>query len=234
MKKFEPVYNFYQLTPAIFLLEIDGNNDLAHTFLRAQEFYESGNDNFREKNFSLEDYKKWYCSQSATGEFSYGEDWRGFNIPSQVIDRCYEMNSERTKEDLFFLSICEKAKKIALESHYDNYYILGVRKGDIKTLNHEIAHGLFSTNIEYKEMMTEAVKRVEIKTIQPLFDSLKEMGYGENVFIDEAQAYLSTGLKDAQKSKALNKLTPLFKKNFQKFMSGWVLPTPLERNIIES
>ena len=232
MKNFNPTYNFYQLTPAIFLLEVDGNNDLAHTFLRAQEFYESGNDKFRGQKFSLEEYKSWYCSQSDSGNFSYGEDWRGFNIPSHVIEDCYKVNSERTKEDMFFLSICEKAKGLAQKNGYDNYYLLGVRKGDINTLNHEIAHGLFSTNIEYQEMMTQAVKRVETETIQPLFDSLKEMGYGENVFIDEAQAYLSTGLKDSQKSKDLNKLVPSFKKNFQKFMKDWSLPNPLEKNII--
>ena len=75
---FTPAYNFYELKPAIYLVEIDGNCDLAYTFLRVQEFYESGNDNIRGHAFTWEEYKAWYCSQSKKGTFSYGDDWRGF------------------------------------------------------------------------------------------------------------------------------------------------------------
>ncbi|NCQ51844.1 hypothetical protein GW796_08120 [archaeon] len=49
LKFFKPKYDFYQLTPAIFMLEVDGNTNLANSFLRVQEFYESVNENFRGK-----------------------------------------------------------------------------------------------------------------------------------------------------------------------------------------
>ena len=231
MNKFNPVFNFYQLMPAIFLVEVDGNEDLAHSFLRVQEFYESVNDDIRGKEFTLQQYKDWYCTQSKDGSFSYGQDWKGFNVPSTVIEQCYEMNKERTPEDMFFLSIVEMAKKLAKENGYENYYLLGVRKGDTKTLSHEIAHGLFTTNSKYKEQMTKAICEIPENVINTLFIDLENIGYGKNVYVDEAQAYLSTGLRDSQKTDSLEKLTEKFNGIFKSFVHDWVLPNPMINGI---
>lgn len=228
----EPKFNFYQLKPAIFLLEVDGNNDLAYSFLRVQEFYESVNDSIRGKSFTIDEYKSWYSSQSKDGTFSYGEDWRGFNVPSSVIKECYEVNKERTSEDVFFLSICQRAKQLAKNEGYDSYYLLGVRKNDTKTLNHEIAHGLFSTNKDYKDIMSSEVEKIPHEIINPMFIDLEKIGYGKNVHIDEAQAYLATGLRDSQKTVELEKLTLNFTNIFKKFLGDWKLPTPLVKGIL--
>lgn len=231
MTQFSPTFNFYQIKPAIFLLEIDGNNDLAYTFLRVQEFYESVNDDIRGQNFTFEQYKSWYSSQSKDGTFSYGNDWKGFNVPSQVIEQCYAINHEHNVYDEFFLNICQKASHLAAQAGCDNYYILGVRKGDTTTLEHEIAHGLFTTNSEYRQIMTESVQQIPHDIINPLFINLSNMGYGPNVYIDEAQAYLSTGLKDSQKSEPLIEFSYKFSSIFKKFLHNWSLPAPLIKNI---
>ena len=131
-------------------------------------------------------------------------------------------------------SICKKAQELALNAGSNSYYLLGVRKGDIQTLNHEIAHGLFYTNQDYQQLMTNSVNSIDKDLIQPLFDNLIEMGYGENVLVDEAQAYLGTGLRDSQKKMKVKKLAPIFRKNFNKFMKNWKMPTPLEKNILIS
>lgn len=229
---FNPKYNFYQLTPAIFLVEIDGNNDLAYSFLRVQEFYESVNDNIRNSQFTISEYKEWYCTQSKDKTFSYGEDWRGFNVPSAVIKECYQVNPERTEHDMFFMDICAKAEKLAKQNGYENYYLLGVRKGDTKTLDHEIAHGLFTTNKEYKLKMTQAIEHIEPQVIEPLFKDLTAIGYGPNVHIDEAQAYLSTGLRKSQETKELISLTEKFSKIFKEFLGDWKKPEPMIKGII--
>lgn len=226
--KFSPNYNFYQLLPGIFLLKVDGNADLAHSFLRVQEFYESVNDDIRGKAFTLNQYKDWYCTQSENKTFSYGEDWKGFNVPSSVIEECYTLNKERTLEDVFFLSICEKAKHLANEQGLNSYYLLGVRKGDTKVLQHEIAHGLFSTNAEYRKIMTNKIQEVDSSVMEWLYNDLKELGYGPNVYIDEAQAYLSTGLRKNQKNPDLMALAPSFAKIFDDFLKDWTLPKPIE------
>ena len=233
MTDFQPKYNFYQLTPAIFLLEVEGNCDLAYTFLRVQEFYESVNDNIRGQEFTIEQYKQWYCTQSKDKTFSYGEDWKGFNVPSYMIEKCYQLNKERTKEDMFFLSICDKAKSLAEKNGYENFYLLGVRKGDTNTLDHEIAHGLFTTNPEYKKIMTQSVFDIQPHVIEPLFKDLTAIGYGPNVHVDEAQAYLSTGLRKSQETKSLLELTEKFSKIFKEFLGDWVKPNPLIKGIID-
>ncbi len=229
---FQPKYNFYQLKPAIFLIEIDGNCDLAYSFLRVQEFYESVNDSIRGNAFTIEQYKSWYCSQRKNGDFSYGDDWKGFNVPSNIIKECYKVNSERTKEDKFFLSICEKAEMLSKQEGFDSYYLLGVRKGDTKTLDHEIAHGLFTTNSDYRKVMTEAVASIDSNVIEPMFKDLTAIGYGPNVHIDEAQAYLSTGLRKSQETEAIISLTTKFKDIFKAFLGDWVQPEPMIKGIL--
>ena len=86
-----------------------------------------------------------------------------FNVPSSAIEACYAMNTERTEFDTFFLSICEKAKALAKASGYDNYYVLGVRKGATDVLYHELAHGLFATHADYRQLMETAIASSECK-----------------------------------------------------------------------
>jgi hypothetical protein len=200
---FKPDYNFYQLMPGIFLLEVDGNCDLAMSFLRTQEFYESVNDEFRGQPFTLDSYKEWYKTQSKTGEFSYGEDWLGFNIPSHVIEKCYAVNNEILPTDSFFLEINAMCKKLTVEAGLDSYYLLGVRKDDTDTLDHEIAHGLFTTNPQYKSAMLRELSTIEPSLKAQLFQCLFDIGYAADVHEDEAQAFLSTGVS---KKMAMNML----------------------------
>lgn len=128
--------------------------------------------------------------------------------------------------------MCEKAKTLAHQNGYENYYLLGVRKGDTNTLDHEIAHGLFTTNQEYKKVMTQAVHDIESNVIEPLFTDLTAIGYGSNVHIDEAQAYLSTGLRKSQETKPLLELTGKFSQIFKKFLGDWVKPEPIIKGIM--
>lgn len=80
-----------KITDKINLLVFENQKELASTFVRFQEHYESPE--FAGKTFSLEEFKEWYIKNSEkgreTGEFTYYEDWSGFNIPSYVMRPFY-------------------------------------------------------------------------------------------------------------------------------------------------
>ena len=85
-----------------------------------------------------------------------------------------------------------------------------------ETFNHELAHGLFFADEEYKEKTTQMVGEISTRTRNFLFKKLKEVGYTEEVLIDEAQAYLSTGLYESFDTKGVRKYMPQFEKLFKK------------------
>lgn len=218
MNKFSPSHAFKEIKPGIFLVTMPGNNDLAYTFLRSQEFYESVSPDFQGKKFTWQEYVDWYSSQSKTGKFTYGEDWKGFNVPSNVINACYEINEERTEYDEFFLSLVEKAKNMAGISGLKDFYMIGVREGDEETLDHEIAHGMFTVNKDYNKEMVALVYALPLNVKKYLTDYLKDLGYAESVHVDEIQAYMSTGLRKDMDKEMLVPLMEQFEKVFKSYM----------------
>ena len=65
----------------IYLVLFKTQYQLAATFMRFQEYYDSPQ--FKGKIFSVEEYMDWYAN--VNGKFSYFEDWPAFNIPSQTL-----------------------------------------------------------------------------------------------------------------------------------------------------
>jgi hypothetical protein len=83
-------------------------------------------------------------------------------------------------------------------------------------MDHEIAHGLYYTNPEYKLKVDEIIKTIPTKTYNYLKKELVKMGYVDikSIIDDEIQAYLSTVPHSSWTSIILQKT---FKKNFLKF-----------------
>lgn len=172
------------------IVEVHFNDprDLAATFLRFQEHYESPE--FRGKVFTLEEYRRWYIAHSprgqVTGEFTYEEDWAGFNIPSEILEPFYKGKFDPLSErEQMFLKLFEERRRRL-------FYIIGV-SGDagIHTLKHEIAHGLFYTRPEYRKEVLSILSTISPATrrkIQELF--IRSGGYHPSVFDDETHAYL--------------------------------------------
>jgi len=139
------------------------------------------------------------------GNFTYATDWSGFNIPGHVVKEFYakywHVTSEKTlnhKERalLKMLAPLIKSKK--------KFYVIGTFKdkknkvGTTSIINHEIAHGLFYLNVEYKKQMTKLVS--EFKSKKKFGVDLLKKGYSKPVIEDEIQAYLSTSsLSDLKK-----------------------------------
>ncbi len=188
-----------EIAKNIFHIKFSTQEELTSTFLRFQEFFESPE--FRGKVFTLEEYKKWYVDNSPegkrTGEFTYYTDWNGFNIPSTVLEPFYNGDfdplSEREKE---FLALFRERKG-------ERFYIIGTHgKNEKQLLKHEIAHGLFYTNPEYKKEVLEILKKISSEKreeINMFFQ--KSGGYHSEVWDDETHAYGLCSLEKLEKNK---------------------------------
>jgi hypothetical protein len=186
------MYELSQLTSNIFYLKFKDTYDLCMHFLRYQEFYECPSSDFRDKSWCILDYIKWYSKKYGNGSFTYMVDWAGFNIPGSVIKKVSELGiPDINKYDLVMQDIYQKC----LQQSNEDFYLIG-STGSVLTLKHEIAHGFFSSNKEYKKQMTQLVNELPLDFKLRIFESLKKIGYTRKVYIDECQAYFCTGLID--------------------------------------
>jgi hypothetical protein len=190
----------------IFLLEFETQNELASTFLRFQEHYESPE--FKGKIFTLDEYKEWYTG--VRGSFSYYTDWSGFNIPSYVFSPFLEGKFDPlTPEENYLLSLFEDLDH--------PYYIIGIHDDSEKmkkTINHEIAHGLFYTNPEYKERVLKILAKYNLDNFKNWLRSLG--GYHESVLDDEVHAYTLFG-SDKLTFEISNEMKDELNENFSLF-----------------
>lgn len=197
-------YVLHELAPQIFCAKFEDAYDLAMTFLRAQEYYESASADFRGKSFSIHDYMRWYAKNQGRGVFTYPKDWGGFNVSSDTINQILKPGfiKDWNYYDDELKAIFLEAK--AASTNKSQFYIIGTMKDDARTLRHEIAHGLYFTNLEYRAKMDWATSMNSTQS-QAMFAILRSMGYAEVVLRDEAQAYLATGLtSQMENDKAVN------------------------------
>lgn len=181
-------YQIKEVEPDIYAVLVKDKYDRAMLFCRAQEYYECPSPKFRGKEFSIWDYMKWYHEKYGHG-FSYGVDWSGFNIPLKVINECYnKLNKFETPYDRI---MCDIKQKIYLTS--SNGYVIGCGSTNCDTFKHEVCHGLYYTNKEYKKQMDALTKGLPKKYYDKFKENILEMGYASKVVDDEIQAYLQYG-----------------------------------------
>src|SRR5438105_13952294 len=117
-----------KVAAGIYLLRFKTQYELASTFLRIQEHYESPY--FSGKIFSLEQYMDWYAAR--TGSFTYYEDWSGFNVPSNALRPFYDGK---------FDPLLEKEKRLLglFKRLKGRFYIIGISDTEARaTLTHEL------------------------------------------------------------------------------------------------
>lgn len=195
----------------------DNSYDMCMHFLRYQETYESPK--FRNKRFTILEFMEWYSKSFGNGVFTYTGDWGGFNIPSGVIWRVHASHIEDYNHyDAAMIAAYNKISSITHldgdSTAHDDFYVLGVTKKDTQSLEHELAHGLYCTSKKYYEEMTECQEQLSKSVQGKVFDYLESVGYCEEVFNDELQAYFATGLTPPIKE--FKKHTAPFKKVFAK------------------
>jgi len=173
------------IAPHIYHVRFPTVRELASTFLRFQEHYESPE--FGGQVFTLKAYRDWY--RKKYGSFTYLTDWNGFNIPSWVLFSFYLGRFKRvTKQEKALLELFRK--------HWESgerFYIIGTADNSKEqTLDHEIAHGLYATNPRYKKAVDKILGHNKFKDIRKLLKV--EEGYAESVIPDEIHAYLGHSL----------------------------------------
>lgn len=188
----------------IYLLEFENHYEIASTFLRFAEHYESPK--FRGKVFSLKEFKKWYSRGKK--KFTYYDDWGAFNIPSYVLEPFFEGKfNPLSKKEKQFLSLFDKNEK--------DYYIIGIYKSSDKSnLTHEIAHGLYYTIPEYRKKVLQLLKKYDLSEIKKELKS--KDGYHDDVIDDELHAWILTFTDDLE-SKAPKELKEKLKKLFDEY-----------------
>jgi len=208
-----------EIYKGLFLYSFPNQFELCHTFFRLQEFYESPIKQIRNKYFTYEDAITYYAyDQKEEPFFTYFEDWNGFNVPGNVVDKFIDLFADRMTDkeitllDLFFTK------------NRGKYYIIGAVEGEEDTMKHEVAHGLYYLNKKYKRDMNKLIKALPNRIKEKIKENLLSIGYCKQVVKDETQAYLSTGIREGM----LNifdkiiywKLLKQFKATFEKYYTG--------------
>lgn len=210
-------YKIKEIEPNIFAVVIKDKYDRAMTFCRVQEYYESPNTKFRSKDFSIWDYMKWYSNTYKRG-FSYANDWSGFNLPFDVAWNCLEPIMTETPYDQDMWEILVKIDNI--RNINNKAYIIGTDDLTGTTFDHELCHGLWYTNPEYKKNTSILVKALPKKHYNKIKKELLGMGYTNKVIDDEIQAYMSTGLYSSFATPEIEKYRQPFINNFNTFLNA--------------
>jgi hypothetical protein len=87
-------YKLKEIYNRIFLVTIKDQYDLAMTFCRLQEYYESPFKQVRGKTFTMTEFQRMYAKKFGDGVFTYPVDWAGFNVSGEVVDEFMSANFE--------------------------------------------------------------------------------------------------------------------------------------------
>jgi hypothetical protein len=201
-----------RLADGIFLVRFETQYELASTFLRVQEHYESRR--FAARVFSLEQFMDWYAAEF--GRFSYYEDWAGFNVPSTAL---------QPFQDGRFDPLLEKEKRLLrmFRGERAPFYVIAVRRtGSRGELIHELAHALYFTNATYRRAVRKAMKEHDTSAIER---KLSRMGYARHVIADEVHAYLVAPAGSlGRPSRSLAPLRRTLRALFRQHAAGLSLP----------
>lgn len=214
-----------EIKPNIYCVLVDDNYDRAMLFCRYQEFYESPYKKFRNKYFTWMEYMRFYKDVWKKKTFTYPEDWSGYNIPSNILQIahhifCGETEYDNIMNDIYWYCVSDVQKKN--EGKDVDWYLIGASSKDLRTLDHEIAHGLYFTNRDYKKDTNKLIKEIKPTHYGKLKKKLIKMGYvsDKKIINDEIQAFMSTGLYNDLDIKELKKYESKFIKNFKKYNNG--------------
>lgn len=173
------------------LFEFKKQKDLALTFFRIQEYYESDNEEIRGVAFSLETFLEHHIDKN--GNLDYFNFWDGFNLPGHIIDEWEsKIGSTMTQREIEFIKVIRENLDTSRK-----YYVIGAIAKDKLTIKHEIAHALYFMNEEYRNSADEITERFEKNKTQykKVVKYLKSLNYSDTVMQDEVQAYMATQSK---------------------------------------
>ena len=212
-------YTLKEVRPNVFAVIVPNDYDRAMLFCRVQEFYESDSNLFKDQDFSIWEYMRWYSAKNK-GVFTYPKDWTGFNIPFKVALNCMVGNKELSPYDKVMEDIIDE---ILLTDNPVNAYIIGTKTDKGLTFRHEMAHALYYTNKDYKYIADKLISTIPLKYYNIMVINLLNLGYDKSVIDDEIQAYMSTNFKakyfnNGIKIQDLNELHKKYKQELNYFL----------------
>ena len=186
-------------------------------FMRCQEFYESAFPEIVRTQFKTSKFIDMYKLHYGRQEFTYGDDWSGFNIPSHILEECiFNIDpSDINTYDKIMLSIVNKIKDL---EGSNRYYLLGVDQLDNDLLEHEFAHAMYYTLPEYKKSTDYLTSKCDISIKDMMYKCISDYGYADHVLSDEMQAYMGTGLA----SKMIQMNLPNIKEEEKKYRNLFI------------
>jgi len=202
-----------QIRKNIFHISFPNQYLICATFLRLQEFYESPYKEIQGHSFSLETIQDMYAEKHGN-KFTYLQDWSGFNIPDYVIKKFFkQFNGKLLVKESQLKKLIQKK----ILNNPDKTYLIATYNQRDEA--HEISHGYWYLESDYKTMMKELVENYKYKKMLMLY--LKRAGYPKKVMYDEIQAYMSTstytGLRNILSLPKNWKYTSSFKRVFKEF-----------------
>lgn len=158
-------------------------------FFRFQEYYE--NQKYFHKFFTLIDFMEWYNKEHRKSYFTYPNDSAGFNVPSTCL-LVFLKNIElafpdKNHYDDLMIYIITQIRRI----EGDVFYLIGTseEKNDQKTLDHELAHALYFTNLEYRKKVQLILDNMPPIRRNKTNEILMKIGYHESIHDTEAGFY---------------------------------------------
>jgi len=181
-----------EIFPGLIHLHFKNQYEVTSTMMRAQEFYESPHENIRGKFFELDKYMDTYAQTH--GNFTYTSDWSGFNIPGNVVNAFFDTFDNALLEKEVYLKGHIDVAKEDFGITGDNFYLIASfdDESDRDILSHEIAHGFYYLNVDYRAAMDGIIGSIDDNTYARLAKVLLDKGYMDGVIDDEMQAYFST------------------------------------------
>ena len=180
-----------EITDGVFHIETETQYEIASTFMRVQEFYESSFKGFRGHYFTHEQYMDAYAEFSDK-KFTYFDDCIGFNIPGHAFNKWVKLFSKyelwEKEQDLIDLVYDNLTTKT------DNFCVLGTysEADDKYIIDHELSHAWYYLDPKYKRTMLKLVRKLPKAVKNQLINHLKEEGYSSRVHNDEIIAYMAT------------------------------------------
>lgn len=177
-----------EIYPNLFYFNFDNQRGLSDSFKRFYGHYESPK--LKGKVFSEKQFDSWFRRDTVFGkdlDLSFSDIVGGVNIPDYVFDFfiCGKFDP---------LSISEKKVISEIKNIKSNkFYVISAIDKEYFDLNHEVAHGLYYLNLDYRRRVDDILDEIGKRNYSNMEKYLIEEGVTHNDNLrDEIHAHLLT------------------------------------------
>lgn len=161
------------------LLEFPTKKEMNLTNFRITEFTE-GLKKIRGKYFTPDEFID--ANSDKEGNIKYFSYWEGHNYTKKAVLNFKKNFLDLSKREKSVITACKKIDS--------DGYVISMVKGDTTTLRHEMAHGIYFENLNYKKEVNKVLSTIPKTLISKWNKDYYAMGYGDINETDELHAYL--------------------------------------------